>query len=445
MGDVKNSLEEQVCFVAKRFMEVSANKEIQILSHFDTDGISSATIIIKALKRLDKNFSLKIIKSLEEHHIYELKKDKISLFIDLASNSLHYIEKAGLENVFIIDHHEISQQIPDGVEIINPQLHDKEKLSSSSLAYLFVKEIDNKNSDLAKLAILGMVGDLLEKEIEKLNSHILEDGEIKIKRGLLIYPATRPLNRTLEYSSNPYIPGITGNSQGVSELLKEINITPKNGKYPNLIDLEKDEMEKLVTAIMLRSPKSKSKDIIGNVFLIKLYNKLEDAREISAMVNACSRLGNSEIALQFLMESPKVKKKAEELYVKYKQRIIEALKFANETQKLEGKGFLIINARERIKDTMAGTIASILSSSSIYDEGTVIVMLAYYDNSIKISARIVGRKGRNLREFLANIIEKIGGEVGGHENAAGAIITKDKEDEFISLLKKHLEIEMIKV
>src|SRR3989344_6633196 len=285
MGDVKNSLEEQICSVANKFNEVAKDKEIQIISHFDTDGISSATIIIKALRRLDKKFSLMIVKGLEEHHVYNLKRDKVTLFVDLASNSLNYIECAGLENVFIIDHHEISQKVPGSVEIINPHFHGNEKLSSSSLAYLFAKELDKKNSDLAKLAILGMVGDLLEKEIEKLNNHILEDGDIKIKRGLLIYPATRPLNRTLEYSSNPYIPGITGNSEGVFELLKEVNIATKNGKYPNLIDLDKEEMEKLVTAITLRSPKSKYKDIIGNIFLIKMYNKLEDAREISAMVN----------------------------------------------------------------------------------------------------------------------------------------------------------------
>ncbi len=445
MGDIENSLEEQISLVAKKFLEKTNNKEIQIISHFDTDGISSATIIVKALKRLDRLFSLKIVKSLEERHIFNLKKDKVALFIDLASNSLNYIENAGLENVFIIDHHEITQKIPQNVEIINPHLHNKQKLSSSSLVYLFAKELDQKNSDLAKLAILGMVGDLLEKEIEKLNNHILEDGEIKIKKGLLIYPATRPLNKTLEYSSNPYIPGITGNSEGVFELLKEVNLFQNNGKYRGLIELDADEMERLVTGIMLRNPKAKYKDIIGNIFLIKLFNKLEDAREISATINACSRLGNSETAIQFLMEIPRAKKRAEQLYVKYKQHIIEGLKMANKVPRLEGKGFIIINAQEKIKDTIAGTIAGIISSSSLYEDGTIIVIMAYYENKIKISARIVGRQGRNLREVLANVIEKTGGEVGGHDNAAGAIITKENESQFLDILKKALEIEMIKV
>ena len=80
-------------------------------------------------------------------------------------------------------------------------LNNKEKISSSGLTYLFAKKLNPKNQDLAKLAILGMIGDRLEKEIDRLNHDILNDGNIKKKRGLLIYPATRPINKTLEYST----------------------------------------------------------------------------------------------------------------------------------------------------------------------------------------------------------------------------------------------------
>ena len=185
----------------------------------------------KTLKKLDKKFSLKIVKSLEKNFIEELSKDKITVFLDLASNSLHHIEESGLKEVFIIDHHEITQEIPKKVTIINPELYKKQKISGAGLTYLFCREICKDIKNMAKLAILGMVGDVLEKEIDKLNKEILDDGEIKRKKGLLIYPSTRPLNKTLEYCSEPYIPGVTGNSQGVLELLREVNLTPTNGKY----------------------------------------------------------------------------------------------------------------------------------------------------------------------------------------------------------------------
>lgn len=445
MGEIKNSLEEQIDYVSKKFLEKSKYKEIELVSHFDTDGISSAAIMIKALTRLDKRFSVKIVKSLNPEIIKNLSNEKIILFVDLASGSLDQIEKTNLEDVFIIDHHEIIKEIPKKIEMINPQLHEKQKLSSSSLAYLFTKELNEKNKDLAKLAILGMVGDMLEKEIDKLNNGILEDGEIKRKRGLLIYPSTRPLNRTLEYSSNPFLPGVTGNTQGTLELLREVGLTPKNSKFKSIIDLEEEEMKKLITAIMLRNPKCKNSEIIGDIFLIKLFNKLEDAREMSAMVNACSRLGHPQTAIQFLLEIPTAKKQAESIHIKYKQHIISALKFVETIAKDSGKGFVIINAKDQVKDTIIGTVASILQNSSLYEEGTIIVTMAYYDDKIKISSRNVGRTGRNVRELLSEVVEQTGGEVGGHEFAAGANIEQVKEKEFLSLLKKALEIEMVRV
>ena len=71
--------------------------------------------------------------------------------------------------------------------------------------------------------------------------------------------------------------------------------------------------------------------------------------------------------------------------------------------------------------------------------------MAYYEDKIKVSARIVGRNGRNIKEILERIVNLTGGEIGGHEHAAGCIISRGKEREFIDLLKKNLEIELIKI
>ena len=248
-------LELQIKKISEKFLELTQEKEIYVISHFDTDGITSAAIMIKTLKNLDKKFSIKIVKSLEEQFIYDLPKEKIILFLDLASGCLDYIANSSLKNVFIIDHHEIvdGKSIPENVHILNPELINKQKMSASCLTYLFCKEINPKIKESSKLAVLGMIGDCLEKEVDKLNNSILNDSEIIRKRGLLIYPATRPINRTLEYSSSPYIPEVTGNIKGVLELLREIKINPTNGKYPSILELDERQMPKLITAIMLRN------------------------------------------------------------------------------------------------------------------------------------------------------------------------------------------------
>ena len=441
----KEELKSQIATISKKFLEKTRDKEILVISHFDTDGITSAAIMIKTLKKLDKLFSVKILKRIEENFISTLPKNKIILFLDLGSGNLNEIKESGLKDIFIIDHHETTQEVPENVDIINPELYSKQKISASGLTYLFSKSIDPENKELAKLAILGMIGDNLEKEIGKLNYDILNDSEIKKKRGLLIYPSTRPLNRTLEFCSNPYIPGVTGNVRGVLELLRETGLKPTNKGYPSLMELKEEEMAKLVTAIMLRNPKAKNKEIIGDIFLLKMFNKLEDAREMSAKINACSRLGESDTAIQLCLESPKAIKKAESIHAKYRQRIVSGLKFIAENKNLTGKGFEIINAKDEIKDTIIGTLVSILSNSLLYEEGTILIGMAYYGNKIKVSARSVGKQGRNVREILSTVIEKTGGEVGGHKFAAGCMLKQEKEEEFIQGLKKQLEIELIKI
>ena len=71
--------------------------------------------------------------------------------------------------------------------------------------------------------------------------------------------------------------------------------------------------------------------------------------------------------------------------------------------------------------------------------------MAYDQDKIKVSARIAGRKGRNVREVLTQAVIPLAGEVGGHPNAAGALIARNRETEFIEEIKRILEPDIIKV
>lgn len=429
----------------ERINELSKTKGIKIISHYDTDGITSAAIFTRALQRWKKTFSLEIVKGLEESYIKSLPEDKILIFLDLASNSLHYLKDKKTE-VFILDHHEITQEIPGNVLMINPVLEKKEPLSGSGICYLFAKALSRQNKDLANLAIIGMVGDLLEKNIGKTYDEILGEAEATIKKGILIYPSTRPLDKTLEYSSNPFIPGVTGSYKGVIEILRDSGLERENGKYKAIYELDDKEMSKLTTAIMLKFVgEKKAPEIIGNIYLLKFFNKVEDARELSALINACSRMDSPSTALGFCLGNKGCKEEAERIYVEYKQSLVSALRFANESEKITGKNYAIINAGHNIKDTIIGTVASIISHSPVYEEGTIIVALAYNEDKIKVSARMVGREGANVREVLNRVVVPLGGEVGGHPNAAGCLISKEKESIFIEELKKVLELELLKV
>jgi len=444
-------IETEIKKFSAELLENLNDKKIQIIGHYDSDGISSTAIISKTLERLEKQFSLKIVKQLTEKEILSLPKDKIIIFLDLGSGSIEKLKE--LKNtIFIIDHHEISnkEELKEikNIKIINPTLiEETENLCTSELSYLISREISSDNIDLAYLAIIGMIGDVMDRQISKIRNKIIKDAKVIIKKGLLVYPSTRPIDRTLEYSSKFFIPGVTGDKKGAYELLKEAGIEKIGKNYKSLIDFSNQEMKKLVTTIMLRVP-SKEEEYIGNIYLIKFFNKIEDVREISAIINACSRMDEPETALLVCLGNFQARKKAERIYIKYRQQIISGLRYVEKDSSILGEEYIIINAKDNIKDTIIGTIASILSFSSIYDDGKIIIAMAYSEDKIKVSARISGKNkdsNVNLKELMDSLTEVIGGESGGHKMAAGCLIDKKDEEKFIDMIKKRFEYEVIKV
>jgi RecJ-like exonuclease len=442
--------------LAKEFLEATKNKPIRIISHHDTDGITSGAILAKTFQRLDKKFTLRIVKGLDEEIIEEeLKRqpNEVIIFSDLASGSLDHFQNL-IEPIFILDHHELDKsKLNDKIKIINPHLTDspeKNKATGAGICYFFSKAISPDNQDLSSLGIIGMIGDRHESNLSEINKKMINDcQDLKIKKGLVLYPATRPLRRSLEWSTSPYIPGVTGNGPGAMELLTETGIDYNK----SLLELSEKEMSKLITAVMIRrAGHNKTEDILGNLYVLKFFNTKEDVREISVLINACSRLGHSDIAISYCLENENAKSKALDIYTEYRQELVSGLKVAEKMDKIKGKGFVILNAKDKIKDAIVGTICSMLSSSPSYSKGTILIGMAYNKDKIKVSARIVGNEGRNLKEVLEKTITTFKtlnpdttAEVGGHHAAAGCLIEKDKEDSFVETLKKELEIEIVKV
>lgn len=432
--------------VAQEFLKITENTPIRIISHYDTDGITSAAIIAKTLKRLNKVFSVKIIKGIDKRIIdqeLERNEKEILFFTDLASNSLDRFQNLKKE-IFIIDHHEINpEKLNPKIKIINPHLTSKAEICSAGLCYYFSKEISPQNKDLSRLAIIGMIGDRHEKEISREYQQIINDaGEVEVQKNLLIFSATRPLRRSLEYSTSFYIPGVTGSKEGVLEILRENQISPEK----SLCELTPEESSKLITSIMLRrSSERNSEEILGNIYVLKFFNRKEDGREISVLINACSRTGYSDLALSFCLETKGYYEKAQEIYIKYRKEILDGIKTAETLEKIQGSGFVILNARERIKDAIIGTVCSILSSSNTYDKGTILVGMAYNQDKIKVSARISGEGNKNLKEVLEKTVISLEAEVGGHQKAAGCLIKKEDETKFLEELKRNLEVEIIRI
>jgi nanoRNase/pAp phosphatase (c-di-AMP/oligoRNAs hydrolase) len=93
---------------------------------------------------------------------------------------------------------------------------------------------------------------------------------------------------------------------------------------------------------------------------------------------------------------------------------------------------------------MIGTVASIISKSNEMKEGTYIISMARADDgTTKVSLRIASKRrdagaSVDLRGIADEITKQVGGEAGGHQYAAGAIINTEKEEVFIEDAKRVL-------
>ncbi len=434
------------------------DKPIRIISHFDSDGISAASILIKALKRENVRFAVSIVRQLSKNVLEELKLEDYSsyVFLDLGSGSLSLI-KEFLKNktIFILDHHK-PETLKNDIININPHLFGIDgttEISGAGVTYLFVKKLNIKNKDMAHIALVGAIGDIQEnKGFFKLNNDILKDAiefnSIEVKQGLRMFGLqTKPLHRVLQYSIDPYIPDVTGSEEGALLFLDKIGIEAKRGnRWKKLIHLDDEEMKKLVTGVILKRLGSEKnpEDVLGPIYTLKneeMESPTKDAKEFSTLLNSCGRLRKSSVGIGTCLGDEDFKQEAIKVLNQYKGEIINSLNwfYKNRSKMIEEEGFIIVNAEDKINDTLIGTLASMISKTNLYKEDTIILTMAHtFDNKTKISIRKTGRKNNNLNllSLLNEIVTKVGGEAGGHSYvAAGALIDQEKEEEFIKVAK----------
>jgi len=423
---------------------------IRIISHLDADGLTSAAIISKALKRNGNEFSLSIVRQLDDRIIKELSLEDYNyfLFVDLGSGFLSMIDRyLNDRKVFVLDHH-IPENFESNIIHVNPHLIGlgSDSISGAGLSYLFAKELDEKNKELAYIAVIGGTGDHVDFN-QGFNDGILKDavdyGSLEIKKGLKMFGTqTRYLHKLLQYSTDPYIPGVTGSEDNAINFLNEIGINYKdeNGNFRRLNDLNEYELKELITGVILKrfGSEDNPEDVIGDVYLLKNEEDdsyMKDAREYSTLLNACGRLRKPSFGIGTFMGNSSLRIKSNELLKDYKLEIINILGWFNKNKErfVKGEKFLIINAENNIKDSMIGTLCGILCNSSVYSDDYIIVGMAYTDEGdIKVSMR-TNNNNIDLREIIKEVANG-----GGHSNACGAFIKKEQEQEFIDKMKNVL-------
>lgn len=441
-----NLLLKEIERISKIFKGIIKEKNVRIFSHFDCDGITSASIILKALIRENATFSLTFLKQLKRENIEKIKpnENETLLFLDFGSGQLKYFKRIlEVTQVFVIDHHSPSNFSHLNLYHLNSLLFN-EKVSTSILTYFFSKFLNNKNADLADIAILGAIGDEIEEgwEFKGLAEKVLKEaedlGKVSTIRGIRLYGRNRIIHKALASTFDPFIPGISGSESNAIQFLSEIPIKLKIGdELRKLKDLTLEEQKKLATAIIMERLKWKeerSEDIFGNIYLLDdMVDDLQDARELSTLLNACGKMGNPEIGLRICLKDFSILDKSFEIFSEYKKLISDCLSLIEEKKLTkEDDGIIYFIGKNMISDSLVGTITSILSNS-FFSNAKILLGFAESGDEVKVSARTM--QNINLSEIIKKVVERLGGEAGGHEKAAGAYIKKNCEEKFVEILK----------
>jgi RecJ-like exonuclease len=444
---------EEISKIAETVKGLMKEKVVKIVAQFDADGLASAAIFSRILLREGLNFELRIVKQLTPEEIKKLKsdKEKFLVFLDCGSGQLDKLkELIESTKILVIDHHSPVEYKHQNLFHINPLLFGEDELSASLVTYLFAKFFNKRNTDLVDLAIIGAVGDAQDEDrgfTEKLKRIIPEEellAKVSITKGIRIYGrATRPIFRSLAYTFDPFIPGISGSESNAIQFLSDLGIPLKEGeRWRTLNDLTIEEQRKLASAIVLEylNLASDVEAIFGDVFTLLGYPPdFQDVREFSTVINACSRLGSPEIAFRICLGDFSVMEKTKEILEEYRKVISDALfsiKGNFHIQK-ENANFFVVG--KNVRDTLIGTIISIALRSNLVEKEKPVFGLADFDEkTVKVSARAFKDLGIDLSQILNKAASMVGGWGGGHKYAAGAFIPKGKEEEFINIVNNLL-------
>jgi len=443
---------EEIERAAKIFGSLVKEKIPKIISHHDADGITSASIMIKSLYRIGCNFELRIVKQLTEDEIEKIKihDENFLVLLDLGSGQLNFIrdffEKT---QVFVLDHHEPMRIEHPNLFHLNPLLFG-ESSSASVVTYIFAKFLSQKNVDTIDLAIVGALGDEQDERwvLKGLSRNILREavdvGKVTVMKGIRLYGRnTRPIHKSLEFSFDPFIPGISGSESNAIQFLSELGIKARDEEgWRKLSDLTVEEQKKLASAIIMERLKWKEEDasdIFGEIYtLIGRTEELQDAREFATILNACGRMGLYGDAFRICFNESFSSERSWEILEAYRKKIGEAVRMIKEGEvKTGGRNVTFIFGEKKIPDTMIGTITSIVVNSNIVPKDKPVLGMAEFDGKIKISLRIPSGLGINARDVLVEAVKLLGkGEAGGHAKAAGALIDKSMESDFVNIIEE---------
>jgi RecJ-like exonuclease len=442
--------------------QISAAPEITIISHIDADGIACEAILSQAISRLGIPVKSVFVRQLEPLTMPQVPSDSsLKIFSDLGAGQQNLLFERGLteKEVVIIDHH-VDQPCERQYTQVNCLPYGHARMSAAGVCYFVAKQLDEVNIDLAKLAIVGNVGDMMAREkcglVGPARDVIVEDGlrhqsvEVR-KKDLNCYgTATRPVHLSLAYNDDPFVRGISNNPEGARQFLKRLGIRQQsdNGRWFVWEEMEAEDKRTIISAL--------AEQLIANGeridrLLAETYGfpdelprtPLRNAQEYATLLNACGRWSKPHVGGAILRgDRGMAYRDAEHMLNNHRAIIRNLLQYIIDTGVRELENLQWIHVGGRYPDTIVG-IGAGMALSKLNSKKPILVMCEVPEDisltkiSMRTNERVVER-GIDLQRALSDASAEYGGGGGGHKIAAGAYIPKSAEQEFLDRVNRIL-------
>ncbi|NLX50368.1 MAG: DHH family phosphoesterase [Methanospirillum sp.] len=434
---------------------------VSVISHIDADGISSEAILRTAIARAGIPVSSRFVRQLEPLTMTAVPDDdSLKVFVDLGAGQQNLLEERGLgeDEVLILDHH-VAQ--PCGVEYhqVNGVPHGHTRLSAAGVAYFVARELDPVNLDLAQIAIVGNVGDMMARETLGLTGPAaeivadgIEHGSVRlVRRDLNCYgTSTRPVHVCLSYNDDPRIPGITNDTRGALRFLERLGVALKTagGRWRVWEELDPDEKRTITSALvqqLLANGESVDR-LFAEAYLFPgeaERSPLRNASEFATLLNACGRWAKPGIGSSVCCgDRGTAYCEAEYVLNNHRAIIRELLQFILDTGVTELSHLQYLHVGDRYPDTIVGIGAGMALGKLNWRKPILVMCTLPEDPALtKVSMRTNEwsvRRGVDLQAVLAEATSELGGGGGGHPIAAGAFIPHDAEEVFVSRVNELL-------
>jgi RecJ-like exonuclease len=460
-SDMSDTMNQMIQQASKCADEIKTHKEVQLVSHIDADGITSGAIIAKSLQRAGIEYNIQFVKQLDENTVKTLadQNPELVIFTDLGSGQIEHINNYGLHAI-ISDHHRPQGEIDFH---LNPHLFGANgsfEISGSGTTFILASQLGD-NKDLADLAITGGVGDMQYRKYGKLvslNREILESNPAYItsKNDISLFgKQTRPVYKMLQYSSDPYLPGLTGNEDACVDFLHKTGIRSTNDeKWRRWIDLTDEEKTKISSSLLQYSMQNGLSSynisrLVSESYILlheKEGTEMRDASEYATLLNATGRYMKAEIGMAVCMgDREDAYEEAKSLLATHRKNLVDGLNFVKNNGVIQLSNLQYFDAGKAIPETIVGIVAGMSHSSN--NRHLPIIAFADSEEGHKVSARgtqeLVNR-GLNLSEAISKVCQEIGGAGGGHDIAAGATVPSGKKELFIEMLNSIIATQIVK-